>query len=172
MFYLDIFVLLVETGRSNFWKITLFLLVETDVVASGNLFFFLPFWDTSAAANFSSVKWKRILNSFPLVERDFLASGNTYHFFIFASDLCRYQTVTPVFFSSCGNAVLRRILHSSQWKRIFWLMETSLFQYLKYPFIGSSFFTSCFLRYSCRWKQLFHVVETYLFDELTNPSFW
>ena len=113
-------------------------------------FFFFHFETPLLLLTFLPSSGNVFLNSFPLVERDFLASGNTYHFFIFASDLCRYQTVTPVFFSSCGNAVLRRILHSSQWKRIFWLMETSLFQYLKYPFIGSSFFTSCFLRYSCR----------------------
>ena len=42
-FYLEIFVLFVETGRSNFWKITLFLLLETDFLASGNHFFFFHF---------------------------------------------------------------------------------------------------------------------------------
>ena len=40
----------------------------------------------------------------------------------------------PVFFSSNENAFLKRILHSGQWKRIFWLVENILFQYLKYPF--------------------------------------
>ena len=33
------FFLFVETGRSNFWKITLFLLIETHFLASGNHFF-------------------------------------------------------------------------------------------------------------------------------------
>ena len=40
LFYSDIFFLLLETGKSNFNKITLLLLVETDFVASGNHFFF------------------------------------------------------------------------------------------------------------------------------------
>ena len=52
----------------------------------------------------------------------------------------------PVFFSSSGNVCLKRILNSGQWKRIFWLVENILFQYLKYPF---------------HWKQFFHLLEIY-----------
>ena len=52
----------------------------------------------------------------------------------------------PVSFSFSENLVLKQIRHSSQWKLIFWLVETILFQYLKYTF---------------HWKQLFHHVGIY-----------
>ena len=45
------FFLLEEIGKSNLWKKTLFLLVKTDFLASGNLFF-LPFSGTPATVSF------------------------------------------------------------------------------------------------------------------------
>ena len=42
--------------------------------------------------------------------------------------------------------VLKQILHSGQWKLIFWLVEIILFQYLKYTF---------------HWKRLFYHVGVY-----------
>ena len=108
--------------------------------------FFLPFLGTPATASFIfSSGGNTFLNAFRLVERDFLTSGNI--FFIYfsaipASDLCRYQTFISVSFSSSGNVVLKQILHSGQWELIFWLVETILFQYLKYPFHWKQFFLS------------------------------
>ena len=134
-FYLEISVLFAETGRSNFWKITLFLLVETGFLASGK-HFFLPFWDTPATNFIFPSCGNVFLNAFRM-ERDFLASGNTsfiYFSGISTGDLCRYQTFMLVFFSSSENIFLKRILHSGQWKRIFWLVENILFHYLKYLF--------------------------------------
>ena len=43
--------LLVETGKSSFWKITWFLLLGTDFLASGN-HLYLPFSDTPGTASF------------------------------------------------------------------------------------------------------------------------
>ena len=83
------------------------------------------------------------------MERDFLTSENTFLIYfsdISDSDLCRYQTFIPVSFSSSGNVVLKRILHSGQWKQIFLLVETILFQRLKYLF---------------HQKQFFHLLEIY-----------
>ena len=77
------------------------------------------------------------------MERDFLTSENTFLIYfsdISDSDLCRYQTFIPVSFSSSGNVVLKRILHSGQWKQIFLLVETILFQHLKYLFHQKQFF--------------------------------
>ena len=92
-------------------------------LARGNLFFL--FWDSPATANFIFPSSGNVfLNAFRLVERDFLAT----HL------LSIFQTFTPVFFSSRGNVFLKQILHSGQWKRIFWPVENILFQYLKYPF--------------------------------------
>ena len=133
--------------------------METDFLASGN-HFFLPFWDTLAAANFFfPSSGNAFLNAFWLVEMDVLASENTFFIYfsdISAGDLCRYQTFNPVFFSSSGNEILKRILHSGQWKRIFLLVETILFQYLKYPF---------------HWKQFFHLLEIY-FKRILYYSQW
>ena len=50
-FYIEIFFLLVETEKSNFWKTPLFLLVETNFLANGNRFF-LPFSDTPTTTSF------------------------------------------------------------------------------------------------------------------------
>ena len=80
-FYLEIFVLFLDTRRSNFeekkpyscWSKLIFWLVET--------IFFLPFWDTPATANFIFPSNGSVfLNAFLLVERDFRASGNTFYF--------------------------------------------------------------------------------------------
>ena len=60
------------------------------------------------------------------------------------------------FFSSRENVVLKQILHSSQWKRIFRLVETISFQYLIYPF---------------HWKQFFHLLEIY-FKRILYYSQW
>ena len=147
LFHLEVSVLFVETGRSNVWKITLFLLRATDFLTIGNRLF-LPFWSLPATANIifpssGNIFW----NVFLLVESDFLSSGNS--FFnnfsdISASDLCRYHTFMTVFFLSSENIVLKQILHSGQWKRIFRLVETISFQYVKYSF---------------HWKQFFHLLE-------------
>ena len=97
-----------------------------------------------------SVQWISIFKRIPVSRNGF--SGQWEHFFlklffnISASGLCRYQTFMPVFFASSGNVILKRILLSGQWKRIFWLAETILFQYLKYAF---------------HWKQFFHLLEIY-----------
>ena len=124
------------------------------IPAGGNWFsgywkpFFLLFWNTPATAYLIFPSSGSIFNTrIRLVERDFLASGNTFFIYfsdISASDVCRYKTFMPVFFSCSGNVVLKRILHPGQWKRIFWLVEAILFQYLKYPF---------------HWKQFFHLLE-------------
>ena len=117
------------------WKL-IFWLVET--------IFFLPFWDAPGTASFIFPSSANVFpDAFRLVERDFLAGGNTFFIFfsdISASDLFRCQRFMPVFFSSCGNVVLKWILHSGWWKRIFWLVETILFQYLKYNFHWKQFF--------------------------------
>ena len=42
--------------------------------------------------------------------------------------------------------IFQQILHSGQWKLIFWLVETILCQYLKYLF---------------HWKQFFHLLKIY-----------
>ena len=121
--------LFTETWRSNFWLVTLFLLVETHFRASGN-HFFPPFWDTPAAASFIFRSSRKVfLNAFRLVKTDFLPSGN--HFLSIFRHFCQWQ----FFFSSSGNLFLKRILHSGLWKLIFWLVEIILFQSLKYPLI-------------------------------------
>ena len=84
---------------------------------------------------------------------------------ISTSDLCRHQALMPVFFSSSGKVVLKRILHSGQWKRIFWLVETILFQYLKYNFHWKQFFLflgNNFKRilYQSQSQRIFCLVET------------
>ena len=117
-FYLEISVLFAETGRSNFWKITLFLLVETGFLASGK-HFFLPFWDTPATNFIFPSCGNVFLNAFR-VERDFLASGNTsfiYFSGISTGDLCRYQTFMLVFF-------LVKWKHIFETNPSFWPVET------------------------------------------------
>ena len=65
-----------ETGISKFWKITLFLLAETDILASGN-HFFLPAWDTPATAGFIFPSSGNVfLNAYWLLETHFPASRN------------------------------------------------------------------------------------------------
>ena len=143
--------LFTETWRSNFWKITLFLLVETHLRASGN-HFFPPFWGTPAAASF--IFWssrKVFLNAFRLVKTDFLPSGN--HFLSIFRHFCQWQ----FFFSSSGNSFLKRILHSVLWKLIFWLVETILFQSLKYPLI------ILLIPYYSKWQWIFCLMETVFF---------
>ena len=112
------------------WKLILWL-IET--------IFFLPFGDARATASFIfAYSGNVFLNTFRLVERDIFWVVETLFFIYFsdisASDLFRCQTFMPAFSSSYGNIVLKRILHSEQWKRIFRLVETILFQYLKYNF--------------------------------------
>ena len=75
---------------------------------------------------------------------------------ISASDLCRCHTYMPVFFSSSENIVLKQILDSGQWKRIYRLVEAISFQYFKYPF---------------HWKQFFHLLEIY-FKWILYHSQW
>ena len=90
---------------------------------------------------------------------DFLASGNSFFIYfsdISASNLFRYHTIMLDFFSSSKNVVLKQILRPGQWKWIFRLMETILFQYLKYPF---------------HWKQFFHLLEIY-FKRILYYSQW
>ena len=93
------------------------------------------------------------------MKSNFLANGNTF--------LSIFQTFLPViyadtiylcqfFFSSRENVVLKQILHSGQWKRIFRLVETISFQYLIYPF---------------HWKQFFHLLEIY-FKRILYYSQW
>ena len=65
-----------ETGISKFWKVTLFLLVETDILASGNHFFLLA-WDTPATAGFIFPSSGNVfLNAYWLLETHFPASRN------------------------------------------------------------------------------------------------
>ena len=60
--------------------------------------------------------------------------------------VCVYIIYMPFSFTFSENLVLKQIRHSGQWKLIFWLVETILFQYIKYTF---------------HWKQLFHHVGIY-----------
>ena len=62
----------------------------------------------------------------------------------------------PVFFLSSENVVLKEIFHFGQWKRIFRLVETILFQYLK-----------CYTVYI----QFFHLLEIY-FKRVLYSSQW
>ena len=83
-----------------------------------------------------------------------------------------FQAFLPViiFFSSSGNVILKRTLHSGQWKLIFWLVETILCIYLNIPSIvffniPSTVFLSlgnifeANLYYS-QWQRIFCLVET------------
>ena len=138
-----------ETGRSSFWKINLFLLVTTGLLASRN-YFFLPFWYTPATTNsIFPPSGNVFLNVFPSVEGDFLTNGN-FFWSIFQTFLpvlyANTRHLCQFFFSSSENVVLKQIFHSGQWKRIFRLVETILFQYLKYYF---------------HWKRFFHLLEIY-----------
>ena len=129
--------------------------------------FFLPFWDTPATNFIFPSSGNVFLNAFRLVESDFLASGNTFFIYFFrhsVGDLCRYQTFMPVFISSSENAFLKRILHSGQWKRIFWLVENILFQYLKYPFhlhLLEIYFKR--ILYYSQWQRILCLVEMIFF---------
>ena len=63
-----------------------------------------------------------------------------------------------VFFSSSGNVVFKRIFHSGQWKRIFWLVETNFF-----PFLGKAFPVQCKLIFqqilhSGQWKLILWLI--------------
>ena len=89
--------------KFNFWKTTLFLLVETAFLDSGN-HFFLQTWDTSATASFIFSSSRNVfLDTLWLVETHFLTNGNDFFLNISAND---------VVFSSSGNVVSKRILHS------------------------------------------------------------
>ena len=143
-----------ESRRSNFWKITLFRLLATDFLASWN-HLFLPFWYTPATANFIFSSSENVfLNVFRFVESDFLASGNT--FFIY---------ISYIFFSSSENIVLKKIPHSGLSKRMFWLVETILFQYLKYYFHWNQFFhlLQLYFRRILYYSQIFCLLETIFF---------
>ena len=118
--------------------------------------FFRPSWYTPATANFIFPSRRNVfLKVFCLVESDFLASENSSFYRlseISAHDLCRCQTFMPVYFSSSENVVLKQILHSGHWKRIFRLVETICSNISNIPSIGSSF--------SVSWKYILN--ESYI----------
>ena len=93
-----------------------------------------------------SVQWKRIF-------KRILASGNAFSgqwnaLFIYFLDI----SASDSFFSSSENVVLKRILHSGQWKHIFCLVKTKFF-----PFLVKAFSVQCKLIFqkilhSGQWK--------------------
>ena len=94
-FYLEIFFCYWEF---NFWKITLFSLVETDFLASGNHLFF-PFSDYPATDSFIFPSNGNVfVNNFCILvsQSEFLA--RVIHYFIYFTDI--------------GNVFLKQILHS------------------------------------------------------------
>ena len=76
-----------------------------------------------------------------------LASGNQF--------LSIFQ-IQISFFPSSANLFLQQILYSGQWKLIFWLVETLLFKFLKYPIY---------------WKQFFHLMKIY-FNRILYYGQW
>ena len=77
-----------------------------------------------------------------------MASKN--HFFIY------FEAFLPVaaFFLSSGNVFLTRILYAGQWKPIFWLVETILFQ-----FLAKAFSLQCKINF----QQTFHLFLSLIF---------
>ena len=145
-----------------FEKITLFLLVETDFLASGNYSFSSNLRPSCHCQLYFSTQRKRIFKAFWLVETHFCLVETLF--------LSIFQSFLPVivFFLSSKNVVLKRILHSGQWKLIFWIVDTILCQYLKYPFHWKQFFhllEMSFKRilYYSQWQRIFFLVETIFF---------
>ena len=129
--------------HSSKWK-GIFWLVET--------LFYLVFRYFCQWLLFFLVQWKRIFETNPslqLVETNFL------------------PFLVKAFSVQC-KLIFQQILHSGQWRLIFWLVKTILFIYLKYPFHLKQFFhllAIYFKRilYYSQWQRIFCLVETIFF---------
>ena len=104
----------------RYFSIYLVLLVQTDFLPSGNTIFWVrailllveSILDLGGKERAYCYQWTT----------DFQVSGN--HFFSI------FRRLLPViFFLSIRNVFLNEILHSGQWKQIFWLMQTDFFCY-------------------------------------------
>ena len=109
--------LLVETGKSKFWKINWFLLLGTDFLASGN-HLYLPFSDTPGTASFIFQSNENVVLS------EFCIPVRRNRFFwlvVFPPIFFRYSSWWK-FFLCLVKAFLQQIFCSCQWKVILLVM--------------------------------------------------
>ena len=107
-----------------------------------------------------SVQQKRIFKRIPVSENRFCGQWKPLFNY--------FQAFLPVvvFFSSSGNVFLKLLLYSGQWKLIFWLVETILFQFLIKAFsIQFKLIFPRILHFGQR-KLIFWLVETILIQFL------
>ena len=126
----------------------LFLQVETDFLASGDHFFFHFETLQLLPSVFFRLECRHTFKRIPVGGKRF--SGEWNRFFTYFSDISARDS----FCSSSGNVLWKRILHSGQWKRIFWQVETNFF-----PFFVKAFSVYCKLIFqqilhSGQWKMI------------------